>query len=421
MSTVKLILRQKPNKEGKLPLTLRITKDRKSSFIYLGHYLSEDEWDDVKQRVRKSHPNSTRLNNLILKKLSEANDHSLELETQRNHVSAHAVKQKIKPSTGSTYNAQADLYLQRLKEAGKYNQYTADKPRVKHFKEFIKYDIAFPDITVSILERFQAHVKNELKLSERTAVNHIAVMRSVFTHAIKEGAVDAKYSPFGKGKMKIKFPETSKIGLNQDEIIALEKANLSGQPHHVRNLWLFSYYFAGMRISDVLRLQWSDFQNERMYYGMGKNKKKGSLKVPEKALRIIEQYRHLQESKDDFVFPELKGVNFEDAFITQRTIAFKTSAIDKCLKNDVAPVAKISKKLTMHLARHSFAQVASDKIPIQILQKLYRHSSILTTMGYQSNFTHKQTDDALDAVLNTTTPKVAKKASTKKKSKPKPE
>jgi len=397
MSSVKIVLRKK---EGKYPLALRITKDRKSSYIHLGYDVSETEWDEEKQRVKKSHPNSTRLNNFILKKLSEANDHSLELETQKTHVSSHAVKQRIKPSTGSTFNAQAELFLQRLKEAGKYNQYTADKPRIKHFKEFVGHDIAFQDITVSLLERFQAHVKNKLKVSERTAVNHIVVMRSVYSHAIKEGAVDAKFYPFGKGKMKIKFPETSKIGLNPDELVRLEEAKLEGQNNHVRNLWLFSYYFAGMRVSDVLRLRWSDFQNDRLHYEMGKNLKGGSLKVPEKALRILEQYKAFQENKNDLVFPELKGVDFADKFATQRTIAFKTSAIDKCLKNNVAPVAKIDKKLTMHLSRHSFAQSASDEIPLQVLQKLYRHSSIITTMGYQSNFTTQQTDDALDAVLN---------------------
>lgn len=399
-----MVLRQKPNKEGKLPLALRITKDRKTNFVHLGYYLQENEWDAVKQRVKKAHPNSARLNNIILKKLSEANDQSLELSAQKSYVSATAVKQKIKPAAGSTFFAQAEVYLQRLKEAGKYNQYTADKPRIKHFKEFLKYDLAFADITVPMLERFKVQLMNKDSHSERSAVNHIVMVRSVFSHAIKEGVIDAKFYPFGKGKMKIKFPESSTIGLTTKEINQLEEVELDGTLNHVRNLWLFSYYFAGMRVSDVLRLKWSDFQNDRLHYEMGKNNKSGSLKIPEKALSIIEQYKPLQQGKDDLVFPELKGVDLGDTFNTQRKIAFKTSAIDKHLKTQVALLANIDKKLTMHLARHSFAQVASDKIPVQILQKLYRHSSILTTMGYQSNFTTQQTDDALDAVLNMDAP-----------------
>lgn len=399
MAHVKIVLRKKQNKEGKYPLALRITKDRKASFIHLGYNLDIEDWDEEKQRVKKSHPNSARLNNYILKKLSEANDQSLELETQKNYVSSQAVKQKIKPSVGSTFFPQAELYLQRLKEAGKYNQYTADKPRVNHFKAFIKQDIAFQDISVALLERFQSHIKNDLKLSERSAVNHIVVMRSVFSFARKEGVIDEKIYPFGKGKMKIAFPESSKIGLNSEEIYRLESVELSGAANHARNVFLFSYYFAGMRISDVLRLRWSDFQNDRLFYSMGKNQKAGSLKIPDKATAIIKQYEAFKENKDDLVFPELKGVDFDNKFITQRTIAFKTSALDKCLNKQVAPAAGIEKKLTMHIARHSFAQMANEQIPVQILQKLYRHSSILTTMGYQSNFTTQQADDALDKVL----------------------
>lgn len=413
MAVVKLVLRKKPNKDGLLPLTLRITKDRKSSFIYLGYHISVEDWDQFQQRVKKSHPNAARLNNFILKKLSEANDHSLELETQKTYVSPGAVKQKIKPSAGSTFFAQADLYLQRLKEAGKYNQYTADKPRVKHFKEFIKNDLAFQDMTIAMLERFKAYLQTKHNHSERSAVNHIVMVRSVFSHAIKDGVVDAKHYLFGKGKMKIKFPDSSKVGLNAEEIKSLETVALTEPANHARNLWLFSYYFAGMRVSDVLRLRWSDFQNDRLHYAMGKNDKSGSLKIPEKAIKIIDHYKAFQQNKADLVFPELKGVDFDNKFITQRTIAFKTSAIDKCLKTQVAPAAKIDKKLTMHLARHSFAQVASDKIPVQILQKLYRHSSILTTMGYQSNFTTQQTDDALDKVLNMKDDKKRKSVKTK--------
>ena len=40
-----------------------------------------------------------------------------------------------------------------------------------------------------------------------------------------------------------------------------------------------------------------------------------------------------------------------------------------------------------------------DKIPIQMLQKLYRHSDITTTINYQQSFINKDTDDALEAVI----------------------
>src|ERR1035437_3727400 len=261
MATVKIVLRSKKNKDGTFPLAIRITKDRRSSFIHLGYSLKTSEWDEEAQRVRKSHPNSTRLNNFIIKKLSEASDKALELETQKSEVSSKAVKQKIKPTGGSTFFAQAELYLENLKKSGKYNQYTADKPRVKHFKDFLKNeDIAFSDITVSLLDKFKVYLKGALKIGERTIINHLVVVRSVFSQAIKDNITDRRYYPFGPGKIRIKFPDSMKIGLSPEEVKLLEDVVLPKDSfeNHARNLWLFSFYLAGMRVSDVLRLRWSD-------------------------------------------------------------------------------------------------------------------------------------------------------------------
>jgi integrase/recombinase XerD len=56
--------------------------------------------------------------------------------------------------------------------------------------------------------------------------------------------------------------------------------------------------------------------------------------------------------------------------------------------------------MTMHISRHSFGQIAGDKIAPQLLQKLYRHSDLKTTIGYQANFIHKDVDGALSDILD---------------------
>jgi integrase/recombinase XerD len=43
--------------------------------------------------------------------------------------------------------------------------------------------------------------------------------------------------------------------------------------------------------------------------------------------------------------------------------------------------------------------ISGDKIPVQMLQKLYRHSDITTTINYQQSFINKDTDDALVLVI----------------------
>jgi len=75
-----------------------------------------------------------------------------------------------------------------------------------------------------------------------------------------------------------------------------------------------------------------------------------------------------------------------------------TSKLNKVLKS-IATQANIDKNLVMHNARNSFGNIAGDKIPIHTLQKLYRHSSIITTANYQQSFTNKDTDDAIDKVV----------------------
>ncbi len=402
MATIKLALRKRKNSDGTQPLIIRIRKDRKASIIHLGHHIKSQDWDTKAQRVKKSHPNSARLNNFLIKKLADATDKALELETQKEHVSSKAVRQKIKPAAGETFFPQADLYLETLKNAGKYNRYTADRPRVKHFREFLKTeDIAFSDITVPLLERYKGFLKKSYSLSDRSVMNHLVVLRSVFSQAIASNVTSEKYYPFGRGKMKIKFPDSIKIGLTEVEVKKLENAEFENPYHnHCRNLWLFSFYFAGMRAADVLKVKWSNIQNDRFYYAMNKNTKADSLKISEKVLHIIAQYRQYKNDKDDLIFPELKKMrDLDNKFIVQRTTAFAISAIDKCLRLNVAPAAKIDKRLTMHLARHTFGNISGDRIPIQMLQKLYRHSSITTTIGYQANFIHKDADEALTAVI----------------------
>jgi len=452
MASIKIILQKRADKNGKFPLSIRVIKDRKPSYMFIGHALdNEDQWDEVAQRVRKTHPNSVRLNNLLLKKLAEANDKLIELETNNKDHSSKVIIKKIKPEQGVSFFSQAKIFIDNLRKEGKYNRVNSEKPRIKRFREFLNgEDIVFNDITVPLLNKFRAYLKATRKvgtgtgeqkpISERTIINHLIVIRTIYNQAVASNIADIKNYPFGKGKIVIKFPESVKIGLNADEGKLLEefasnigdivdfsfirerkiqdglrrkKGDLTAQEQykldamdlidrhylkHTANVWLFAFYFAGMRVSDVLRLKWSDIQNERLYYAMGKNDKAGSLKIPEKALAILNQYK-ADEKKSDLVFPELKILdNLNSKYEVQRKISYVVKRLNKALAA-ISTELGLTKKLTMHIARHTFGNLSGEKIPIQMLQKLYRHSSVTTTIGYQANFIHKEADEALDSVV----------------------
>jgi len=131
---------------------------------------------------------------------------------------------------------------------------------------------------------------------------------------------------------------------------------------------------------------------------MNKNSKLLSQKIPDKVFPILEDYTN-DKQNGDFIFPEMKKTDLTNAKdVYARTITANKKFITYLVT--VAEKAGISKKATMHIARHTFGNISKDKIPINMLQKLYRHSSITTTINYRSNFMHRDAGDALDSVLN---------------------
>jgi integrase len=402
MSSISATLRKKPNKQGLFPLAVRITKNRKSTFLFIGQYIEGKYWDAQNKRVKKSHPNSVRLNNLIAKKISEANDTLLEVVAVNKKASVKNIKTKISLEESSNdFFFVSEIHLENLKGRNKFHQIKTEKGRLKVFKLFLKSEeILLEDVTATLLKKFQSHLLSTRKISPRTVVNYLILIRTIYNIAITQNYVDRKFYPFGKGNIQNKIPETEKIGLNEAEIRLLENIQLESMAQrHALNIWLTSFYFAGIRIGDVLQLKWSDFIDGRLHYRMNKNQKLVALKIPEKVIPILEQYRSSQKGKNDFVFPEMKKANMKDPNDVLTKTQTATRKFNRHLKN-MAKTVGIEKNLSCHLARHSFASIAGDSINIQILQKLYRHSSITTTINYQANFVHKDFDEALDSVLN---------------------
>ena len=401
-SLATITLRKKPNKRGLFPLSIRVTKNRKSSYIYLGHYLDLKYWDENRKCVRKSHPNANYLNNLIATKLAETSKILLELQTNNSDITPLQIKDEIIfKDKGKSFFEVAEVHLKESIANKKFSRISVERAYINHLKRYSKSKaLIFQDIDEKFLKDYKTHLIINKSLSERTVVNHFVFIRLIFNRAIRNGIVDRKFYPFGIGKIIIKFPESRKIGLTIDEILAIENLdNLSPEEEHARNVWLFSFYLAGIRIGDVLKIRWSDIYDGRLHYTMSKNSKIVSLKLPEKIQPILETYLKYKDGADDFVFPELKvsdPKNPEDIYIKIKTA---NKRLNRQLTN-IASHAKISKKLTMHIARHSFGQIAGDTVPVQLLQKLYRHSSVTTTMMYQSSFISTETDRALENIVN---------------------
>jgi len=409
MANLKAVLHPKNGREGEkiYRLALRVTVFRRRSYLYLGHNIHPNDWNEDAEKVRKSHPKHTQLNRLIRKKYDQIDDIIFEASSNKKQLTARQIVDSIRNRKKS--NSFFDLAMEHvsdLEKANKYNRAISDNSKVKRIKEFTRNsELSFQEIDELMLRRLKIFLKTEKKMGERSVMNYYVLIRLLFNDAIRRGIIDQNIYPFGRGKILIRYPQSIKIGLNEDEILKIEGLDL--QIHtmtwHTRNVFLFSFYLAGIRISDVLNMKWSDIIEDRLFYKMSKNNKIDSLKLPTKVLEILEYYRTDQKSYADFIFPELKKIGNKETKAKYSTIKSAIKRFNNSLA-EIANLAEIDKKITNHIARHSFGNIAGEKVSPQMLQKLYRHSSLSTTIGYQANFIHKNSDAALDAVIGFSKP-----------------
>ncbi len=404
MATLKIILRKdKGNSLDNFPLYIRINEGERKKMIAIGVRIKEEEWDEEEQKVKRAHKNHVALNAIINKAKIEAEEKILDIITKdKKQPIIHTIIENEKKVYYQNFFLFADLYLKELEVQNKINRLITERARIDLLKKYVGTDtLLFDEIDVNFLKKFRLHLKSVRSISERTIMNYYIVIRTIYNRAIEEGVADRNKYPFGKNKIVIKFPESLKLGLNQEEVHLIEQLDVSDKPHlqMSKNIWLFSFYLAGMRISDILKLKWKDCIDGRLNYIMGKNQKVVSLKIPQKACEILNTLRHRKQLPKDLVFPHLKLVDLSDAKATYIAINTTTGRINRHLKT-IAEMCGIDKPLSCHISRHTFGNITGDKISPQMLQKLYRHSDIKTTMGYQANFIHNDVDEALEKVLD---------------------
>jgi integrase len=441
MASIKIVLRKNMmKKDGTIPLAIRISENYKTNYKWLGQYIFEKDWDKVSGMAKRTHPNHKKLNNFLMKKLIEVND--LYFETKDESITPKQAKQKLKGPGGSKsfftvaaervkskhdrgtfsvakselsilYNIEEFLNLKTSLSTKEIIAGIKQKRRnrvsksrkgeysfldgINHFKK--NKTLKFRDIDQAFLERYKTFCSAYLNQKTRTISNQLIFIRTLFNIAIKDGIVASKFYPFAGEKEKIRIGSGNKIGLTVEEIEKIESLELEPQSSiwHTHNIWLISFYFAGIRISDVIKLRWTDFKDNRLYYVMNKNEKPLSLKIPDKASIILNYYKTHKQENGGYVFPFLKDTNnAEDVFRKTRNA---TKLFNKYLRR-IADECDIDKNLSNHIARHSFGNIAGDRIHPLMLQKLYRHSDLKTTLNYQANFIHRDADDALDSVIN---------------------
>ena len=165
-------------------------------------------------------------------------------------------------------------------------------------------------------------------------------------------------------------------------------------------MFLFAFHACGLRVADVMTLQWSsiDFKEKELSKVLVKTKNRHKIPLNDAAIAILKRWRKKSEGKR-FVFDLVNddlNLKDDDALYKARNNA------TKCINQSLAVVGKqmeLTFTLTMHVARHTFAVLAlnhtvkkddgkEEKKPMQmsILSRLLGHASTDTTEKVYAKF-----------------------------------
>lgn len=232
------------------------------------------------------------------------------------------------------------------------------------------------------LKRYRTNDKNGSTLSDNSRWVYYKLFAHILKLAEQEGIIAKSPDREVSSQLKPKLKECNRVYLNIDEVKKLARHECRFPM--VRNAFMFSC-FCGLRISDIRRLKWTDIEEirdeggEKLYrlsLRMTKTKKNISFLLSKEAVGWLPD-----KTESPLVFHDL----------------VKESCIAYTVKN-WAKEAGITKDVTFHTARHTFAtMMLTFGADIYTTSKLLGHTSVATTEIY-AKIVDKKKDEAMGLI-----------------------
>lgn len=418
-------------KEGLRAIMLRVTINRELWRIMTGVEIKDSDWNAVKQEVRRTNPNHTILNEKLQLRRKEID--SLYHELEKKHATAtlsmlcSAYEREHVECTFDEFLCQ---HIDLLKSRGSLNTCKSYNVFLVKFREFAKKrhkgTVKIADITVELVKEYESYLRtlsnqrdSTKKLHPNTVHGQMKMFKAIVNDMVREGLIEVNDNPFIRYEMPPVI-KTTKEQLTPLEIKAIENAIIpkTSKLWHIRNIFLFSYYNAGIRIEDIFLLRMKNITyvngEYRLQYLMRKVQKPYNSKQAIKAIEIINQYWSEEKNKDDFLFPFLSQYNsivkfdsveqltalpLEQQLHINRKIESQESIVNQGLK-EIAKIAKIDKHITFHVSRHSFSRTAHlQGASTDELQVALNHSDPRVTQHYIGELGLNIMDNLTDKVF----------------------
>ena len=294
--------KERPNKEGKLPIYIRLTVHKERMQYPIGQYIHPNFWDDKQQKAIKTDEAAT-INSVITSAKAEIDQAVSHLYISKAGISFENIRKLLKGDPVQeehTFLEAAQEHNDNFeKQVGKkysYGSFKNYKTTLKYLKDFVplysgRKDIPLKSVNYKFCEAYFNYLTTEKTCHVNGANKQIQRVKKIINYAIKLGYIQnnpmATYS--------LEFTPVHKVALDMTEIIKLAEVDLQRQVlKDVRDVFLLQCY-TGLAYADIKQLSKAHIStgdNGTQWIKMKRQKTSVSFVVPllVPALALLDKY-----------------------------------------------------------------------------------------------------------------------------------
>lgn len=402
MATVKTVLKKTKLADGSYPISIRVSKDRKSKFFQTIFRAFPNEWNQTTGSFTTKNSNSIQNNRLLLKFKDRALKILSDLEMETDDFTLRDFENRFRIVSNPVQQNVFYFWHEIIGEfiyAGRTGNARINKEVFASLNLFHKSTrLNFKDITPSFLNKYEAFLRSRGGSDGGIGVR-MRTIRALYNFAIERKIAKEQDYPFKIYKVSKLKGRSLKKALRMEEILQIRDFDLVKYPGYVntRNYFIFSFYTRGMNFADMMKLEWKAIDNDKIYYTRSKTKGNFKIKILPPVREILNYYKEFAIDTK-YVFPILLKNNLTPAQLENRK--HKTlQRYNKELK-EIAEICGIDKTITSYVARHSFANCLKQKgVATDIISESMGHQNLSITQTYLKEFDNSVLDEAIEILV----------------------
>jgi len=265
------------------------------------------------------------------------------------------------------------LRLEKSLSENSIEAYLNDIRKLEEYLAASGHDSGPVSITYSDLKEFINWYGSENR-NARTQSRVLSGIRAFFKFLLIDGEIKENPSSLlDSPKIGLKLPEVLSVA-EIDRIV--EVIDLSRPEGHRNKAIVETLYGCGLRVSELVNLRLTDIHYGEGFVSVtGKGDKQRLVPISNKALKEIDLYK-IDRSRLPVIF------DGNVVFLNRRGRKLTRAMIFTIIR-DLAGKAGITKKISPHTFRHSFAtHMIEAGADLRAVQEMLGHESIMTTEIY---------------------------------------